>query len=110
MIGVMNLEDHRLDRFTDDDEKMLAVVIDFVSAAIERCRANEQLLAAQSAQQQALENLSAGVLILDSERICFANSAAVRILGAKRIEQLYELSREQIESTSVASRAQTTWT
>lgn len=99
VIGVMNLEDHRLDRFTDDDEKLLAVVIDFVSAAIERCRANEQLQASQSAQQRWLENLSAGVLILDSERICFANSTAVRILGAKSVEQLYDLSREQIEST-----------
>jgi PAS domain S-box-containing protein len=98
VIGVMNLEDHRLDRFTHDDEQLLAVVIDFVSAAIERCRANEQLQASQSAQQRWLENLSAGVLILDSERICFANSAAVRILGAKSVEQLYELSRQQTES------------
>ncbi len=47
VIGVMNLEDRQLGRFSDADEQVLILALDFVSSAIERCWATEELRSRQ---------------------------------------------------------------
>lgn len=47
VIGVMNLEDRQLGRFSEADEQLLILALDFVSSAIERCRVTEELQARQ---------------------------------------------------------------
>ena len=68
-------------RYSDSDAGILSFVANHVSSAIERYQALDELRKSEQPYRTAIEKVGVGVVVVQDERMVFANPSLVRIVG-----------------------------
>jgi PAS domain S-box-containing protein len=81
VVAVINIEDGRLNAFTEDDKDILEILSEHVAAAISRIEKTRSLKASEERYRKLFDSSLDSVVILSDTRIEYANRVAAEQLG-----------------------------
>lgn len=81
VVAVINLENERLNAFTDEDKKLLEILAEHVSSAIAWQKGVERLRESEKRYRTFLESSLDGVFLWTDEKYSYANRRAADLLG-----------------------------
>ncbi|MGD2200729.1 MAG: GAF domain-containing protein, partial [Candidatus Bathyarchaeota archaeon] len=81
VIGAINIESEELNKFTEEDQRLLEIFASHVASAMSRLRDTEALKASEERYRTLLEESLDAVFVLDTEKYLYANQNAAELLG-----------------------------
>ncbi|MDD5167772.1 MAG: GAF domain-containing protein [Syntrophales bacterium] len=88
VIGTLSFGTRTQTAFTADDLAMMKLVADQVAIALSRVRAMEALQESEERYRYLIESFPYGIIVHHEGRFLYANSSALRMLGAESLTQL----------------------
>ncbi|MCX5800035.1 MAG: PAS domain S-box protein [Candidatus Eisenbacteria bacterium] len=103
VIGMMAVQSYaKADLYTDDDVRILSAISDQAAIAIENAKMFEQVRVSEETYRNLIESMSEGYVVLQDERIVFANRAFAELSSYGKEELTSRKFSELIHSTSHA--------
>ena len=81
IVAVINVEHPLIDAYTQNDVRILEMLGNHFSSAVQRIRAAEALRASEAKYKSFLDNLRDAVFVLDNDTYLYANQAGADMLG-----------------------------
>jgi PAS domain S-box-containing protein len=91
VVAVINIEHPNVDEYTGNDVRLLEMLGNHFSSAVQRIRASEALRASEERYRSFLDNLQDAVIVLDNDTYLYANRATAELLGYDSPEDIIGL-------------------
>ncbi len=104
IVGVINVERHAIDAFSEFDERLVATIAKLVGESLQRLRTEYDLHVSEERYRRLFETCGDSIFVLDSSgRICAANPAAARTHGYTEAE-LLDLNVRDLDDAASAQQ------
>jgi len=88
VVAVINIEDKKLQTFTDNDRKLVEVFAEHVASSISRMMHIEDIISSEEKYRNFIESSLDAIFVMDDEKYLYANRRASELLGYENPDRL----------------------